>query len=227
MKKTQKKITITKNGPYVVSGNLPLSKETIIVDKKNYPEKWEKGKKYPNQDSYRLCRCGGSCNKPFCDGTHIKIGFDGTETASRKKYIENAEKTEGDGVDLTDNFELCALARFCEKDGGVWDLTENSNNPESKKMAIQEACNCPSGRLVVWDKKTKKPIEPKFEKSLSLVEDPSKNCSGPIWAKGGIPIESSDGKDYETRNRVTLCRCGKSCNKPFCDGTHIKIGFKA
>jgi CDGSH-type Zn-finger protein len=44
--------------------------------------------------------------------------------------------------------------------------------------------------------------------------------------KGGVPVESADGTVYEVRNRVTLCRCGKSTNKPFCDGTHIDVNFK-
>lgn len=79
-----------------------------------------------------------------------------------------------------------------------------------------------TGRL---GQKTGKPIEPDFEESLSLAEDPEANCSGPIWAKGGVEIESADGTKYEKRNRVTLCRCGKSRNKPFCDGNHIPFGF--
>ena len=49
--------------------------------------------------------------------------------------------------------------------------------------------------------------------------------SGPIWVKGGIRIEGADGKSYEIRNRVTLCRCGQSSNKPFCDGTHASMHF--
>jgi CDGSH-type Zn-finger protein len=49
--------------------------------------------------------------------------------------------------------------------------------------------------------------------------------SGPIWAKGGITVEAADGFQYEVRNRVTLCRCGASKNKPFCDGTHCSIKF--
>jgi CDGSH-type Zn-finger protein len=40
-----------------------------------------------------------------------------------------------------------------------------------------------------------------------------------------VPVESAESKKYEVRNRVTLCRCGKSRNKPFCDGTHIDINF--
>jgi len=48
---------------------------------------------------------------------------------------------------------------------------------------------------------------------------------GPIWVKGGVPVESADASVFENRNRVTLCRCGGSKNKPFCDGTHLKDRF--
>ena len=61
--------------------------------------------------------------------------------------------------------------------------------------------------------------------SISLVEDPQNKVSGPIALRGGILVESSDGTTYEVRNRQTLCRCGKSQNKPFCDGSHIDEGF--
>jgi len=90
-----------------------------------------------------------------------------------------------------------------------------------KRIAIEEAGNCPSGRLVIWDKK-EKAIEPEFEPSIVLVEDPQEDMSGPIWVRAGIPVESADGSTYEIRNRVALCRCGKSSNKPFCDGGHSK-----
>ena len=46
-----------------------------------------------------------------------------------------------------------------------------------------------------------------------------------MWVKGGLRIESSDGTNYEIRNRVTLCRCGKSKNKPFCDSSHVFSSF--
>jgi CDGSH-type Zn-finger protein len=53
-----------------------------------------------------------------------------------------------------------------------------------------------------------------------VIEDPQMGVSGPIWVRGGIPVEAVNGKAYEIRNRVTLCRCGKSSNKPFCDSSH-------
>ena len=57
------------------------------------------------------------------------------------------------------------------------------------------------------------------------VAAPSRGVRGGALARGGIPIESADGFVHEVRNRVTLCRCGESKNKPFCDGTHCEIGF--
>jgi len=223
--KNDKKVSIIKDGPYLVSGKIPLAKELPIVGKSGELEEWKNGEKYPEQESYSLCRCGQSKNKPFCDGLHAEINFNGSETASRKEYIKQAEKISGPELDLTDVIELCSMARFCHLDGGTWDNVENSDNPKAKKSAIQSACNCPSGRLVVWDKKTKKPIETKFEPSIGLLEDPQARVSGPIWLKGGVELESADGTKYESRNRITLCRCGHSRNKPFCDGTHMNVGF--
>jgi hypothetical protein len=83
------------------------------------------------------------------------------------------------------------------------------------------AVHCHSGRLVAWDKQSGKPIEPLFEKSIGLVEGPQEGRKGPLWVRGGIPVISSDGFVYEIRNRMTLCRCGMSHNKPFCDGSHL------
>lgn len=223
--KNNKKILITKNGPYLISGNIPLAKKISIIGESGEPEEWQKGQKYPDQESYALCRCGESKNKLFCDGTHTKINFDGTETASREKYLEQANKLPGPDLDLTDVPELCSAARFCHLAGGTWSNVRNSNNPKAKKIATQTACNCPSGRLTAWDKKTQKPIEPNFEPSISLIEDPQEKVSGPIWVKGGIELESSNGAKYESRNRMTLCRCGQSNNKPFCDGSHIHAEF--
>ena len=220
------KVVVTKNGPYLVSGGLPLAKEIIVCGKDGIPIKWVKGDKYPAQKTYSLCRCGESKNHPFCDGTHVKIRWDGTETASRKKFSQLAVKISGSMLTLFDAEEFCAIARFCDLGDRVWQLTRDSDKPESRKLAIQEACNCPAGRLVVKDKKTGKIIEPIFKASISLVEDPGQKVSGPIWLKGGVPVVSSDGSIYEIRNRITLCRCGKSTIKPFCDGSHIPAKFR-
>lgn len=218
-----KKIKVSKNGPYLVYGDIPLSKQIIIADSVGFSWKWQEGKKFPSMEKYDLCRCGNSKNMPYCDNSHLKIKFNGKETASHAPYLEGAEKIEGPALTLNDNKALCASAKFCDRGKGTWELTRKSDNLNDKKEAIKQACNCPSGRLVMIDKETGKEIEPKFKKSIGIVEHPEEHVSGPIWVRGKIPIESASGKEYEIRNRCTLCRCGKSKNKPFCDGTHISI----
>lgn len=219
------KIEITRNGPYVVTGGVPLGKEVIDCQKQKDPVKWAQGEKFKDQESVRLCRCGHSGNKPYCDGSHFKVGFVGTETASREPYAKQCETFEGPGMNMTDAQDLCSSARFCHRGGGAWKLVEESDDPKAKELLIQECAQCPSGRLVAMDKKTGKPIEPELEPSIGIVEDPQKKASGPLWVKGGIPIVSADGFEYEVRNRVTLCRCGNSKNKPFCDGSHVATKF--
>jgi CDGSH-type Zn-finger protein len=213
------KIKVSKNGPYLVSGGIPLTQQVSVPDVAGDPCEWRTDKEYPSRKKYALCRCGESKTRPFCDGTHTKVDFDGTETASREPYLDRAEETNGPALKLTDAPELCIGASFCDRAGGTWNLTRQSDDPRARRIAIEEAGNCPSGRLVVWDREGKA-IEPEFEPSIALIGDPDGVVRGPIWVRGGIPVESADGTVYEVRNRVTLCGCGKSCNKPFCDGSH-------
>jgi len=214
------RIKVSKNGPYLVSGSIPISEQIIGADSDGTSNEWRTGRKYAPQERCALCRCGQSGNKPFCDGTHMKVGFDGTETASREPYLKQAKEIKGTAMKLTDAEIFCASARFCDRAGGIWNHVPQSHKPESRRIVAEEAEACPSGRLVAWDARTGKPNEPKLERSIGLVEDPQLGVMGPIWVRDGIPIESADGNTYEIRNRVTLCRCGKSSNKPFCDSSH-------
>jgi CDGSH-type Zn-finger protein len=217
---SEERIKVSRNGPYHVSGAIPVYKTTIIADDQGTANEWREGGKYPVQETYDLCRCGQSRSKPFCDETHKRIGFDGTEKASRSLSLERAKEIEGPTVKLLDAEELCASARFCHRAGGTWDLVPRSDDPEVKRIAIEEARDCPSGRLMILDKKTNEIVEPEYERSIGVIEDPQVGVSGPLWVRGGIPVISADGRQYEIRNRVTLCRCGKSLNKPFCDSAH-------
>jgi CDGSH-type Zn-finger protein len=216
------KITVSRNGPYIVTGGVPLTTSEIRHDEEGNCRVWREVKRYPLQENYALCRCGNSKNKPFCDGAHTKVHFDVTETGDYGPYSEGANVIFGPVLTLTDNKHLCVHAGFCVRAGGTWDLVRRSDNHDARDTAIEEVFNCPSGRLVVLDNATEKAIEPEFEKSIVIVESHPRHEQGPLWVRGGIPIESADGKLYEIRNRVTLCRCGKSKNKPFCDGSHIE-----
>jgi CDGSH-type Zn-finger protein len=153
---------------------------------------------------------------------HSQVNFDGTEMASREQYLNQAEVIDGPVLKLTDAPKLCADAGFCTRAGGIWKLVQQKDDPDAERIAIEEAVHCPAGRLVVWDEKDTA-IEPELEPSIGLVEDPHNGASGPIWVRGCIPVESADGTTYELRNRVTLCRCGKSTNMPFCDGCHMRV----
>ena len=210
------------NNSYHVSSNIPLFELIMGADSKGDVVEWIKGKEYPKQEKYSLCLCGHSGKKPFCDGAHRKIAFDGTETADNKPFLDSAEIYEGPTLKLADVEELCASGRFCLPAGGTWELVRRSDDPGSRALAIKQVSLCPAGRIVVWDKASGEVIEPEFEPSIALVEDPQKGVTGPIWVRGGIPIESSSGTVYELRNRVTLCRCGRSSNKPFCDYSHLE-----
>ena len=224
--KGEVKVVVSKNGPYLVSGNVPLAKQTIVGDAQGESTAWKQGDPYPQQGSYALCRCGHSKSKPFCDGTHTKVGFDGTETASRESYRAQAQVVEGPVLALMDAESLCAFARFCDPNGQVWSQVEHTDEAKVRSNFVRQVNDCPSGRLVAWDLASGKPLEHPLPVSIGIIEDPVEEVSGPLWLRGGIPLVSADGFAYEVRNRMTVCRCGASKNKPFCDGSHAAVKFR-
>lgn len=216
------KIEIIENGPYLVSGNVPLYEKKIVEEDGLMVMKTIK--QIPTEEKYMLCRCGQSLDMPFCDGAHVAAGFDGKETAENNKYFERAKLYTGPDIDLYDDGR-CAFTRFChKKHGDVWHSTFDSDDPVKKAEAIEGAGQCLTGRLVVKDKNGKI-IEPKLEPSISIIQDIPRGCSSGIFVAGGIPLYGADGKQYEVQNRMMLCRCGQSDNKLFCDATHDSIHF--
>lgn len=218
-----KKIAISKNGPYLVSENIPLYLKQIVVQKGINVLETIKQFDTP-KEGYALCRCSESRNAPFCDGSHKESDFDGTETAGHSKYSDRVEVYAGETMDLLDDGR-CAFARFCHKHlGDVWSLTESSDNPEAKREAIEAASECPTGRLTAV--LNEKLFEPELETCISLVQDIPKGVSAGIFVTGGIAIEDENGETYEVRNRQALCRCGESELKPFCDASHVSVYYK-
>ena len=224
--KSKARVTVSENGPYMVTGDIPLAKQIINTDAASGSEAWQKGPAVSHRETYALCRCGASQTKPFCDGAHRKVGFDGAETASRDAYLDQAKTLDGPTLQLTDAESLCAFGRFCDPNGSVWRQVTQTDDHAVRAMFIRQVNDCPSGRLVAWDKASGRPVEHALPVSIGLVEDPEQQCSGPLWLQGGIPVVAADGFEYEVRNRITLCRCGESKNKPFCDGTHAAIKFR-
>jgi CDGSH-type Zn-finger protein len=218
------RIRVTANGPYLVEEAVPIVRAEIVVDEAGESVAWAEGERFPERRICALCRCGSSGSKPYCDGSHMDVGFDGTERADRTPYEEAATSLVGPQLVLRDDEALCAEARFCAAKGGAWKRVEQ-DDPASRDVVVEEAGLCPSGRYTAVEPETGSALEPDLEPSIAVVEDPSQGISGPLWVRGGIPVESSDGEAYEVRNRVTLCRCGASKNKPFCDSAHVDVGF--
>lgn len=219
-------VKVTENGPYMVYGNPEISEKIIAVDDNNVCVAYSDGKVFEiKSDPVALCRCGCTNNAPFCDGSHNTCLHERTETSSFDPILDNAEKYEGPNYTLADNETFCAYARFCDANGSIWNLIFNGDENSNSEI-LRQAKMCPSGRLIVFDKNGQA-IEESYPQSIAVLEDDGLKISGPLWLRGGIRVESADGKSYEIRNRQTLCRCGKSKNKPFCDSTHTHINFKA
>lgn len=218
-------VVVLENGPYLVRGTPPLHTQTIVRNAEGQSWSYREGRDYPVKDKTALCRCGQSRNKPYCDGSHTKAAVDLAETATFEPMLNGAAEIDGPDYALTDNERYCAYARFCDNGGQIWNEVRTPGG-EHAKLAIYMAHHCPSGRLIVWDRTTGAPVEEPLAPSLSLIEDPGAGVSGPLVLRGGIRVESASGESYEIRNRQTLCRCGASSNKPFCDGSHASIGFR-
>lgn len=219
-------IKVTENGPYLVYGVPQIGQKIIIADENGFCLDYADGQVFEVKTSPTvLCRCGKSKNAPFCDTSHDYSEFDGTETASFKPILDAAQKFEGPNLVLQDNENYCAIARFCDAHGSIWVLVQKGEE-DADAESIRQAGLCPSGRLIMFDKGGNM-IEEFLPKSIVVLEDDGLKLSGPIWVRGGIRVESVEGKSYEIRNRQTLCRCGKSGNKPFCNGAHCDVNFKA
>jgi len=217
------KIKITKNGPYIVDADVPIKDVSSVADKygdggvSDYDVQGDVGEL--GTEKY-ICRCGHSKNKPFCDGQHMKVGFDGTETCSRRPFREEAALYRGKVYDVLVANGLCAVGRFCDVGPGFGEAL-GGDDEEDIQNVIHAGCGCPGGRLVLLDKKTGRMIEPDFEKEIYLIKDVPEAFLGPVYLRGGIQVIGADGHEYEVRNRVTLCRCGESSNMPFCDASHL------
>ena len=175
------------------------------------------GKNLPLQAVTSLCRCGCSSQKPYCDGTHSKIGFVGNPGDHRPPC--NSKVYVGKTITIHDNRRICSHSAECINGlPKVFDLSKKpwidpDGADASEIIAIIE--RCPSGALsytindehhVEWDND---------EAVIKVSED------GPLCCSGGIIIKDADQTVPQAASHYTLCRCGKSANKPFCDGAHL------
>ncbi|MBP6995981.1 MAG: CDGSH iron-sulfur domain-containing protein [Phycicoccus sp.] len=217
-------IGVGKDGPYAVRG-LPLARARMETGDEGHGQAWvvhetiDTASEAGADGTYWLCRCGHSENKPFCDGHHRKVGFDGTMTASTTPYRERAKVMQGEGVVVRDVRPLCEHAGFCTlRETNVWQMV-GSSDPETVATMEGMVDHCPSGALTRAADESALDDEPALPLQVLVVDD------GPYLVTGGASL-AGDDTAFESRNRMTLCRCGTSANKPFCDGKHAECGFR-
>ena len=172
------------------------------------------------RETMALCRCGGSSNKPFCDGTHQSNGFssaklDGRVTDQRDDYV-------GKDITIHDNRGICAHAGRCT-DGlaAVFHLREEPwiyPDSATRDEIIATIKTCPSGALS-YSVDNEEHRDQDREPSVFIAPN------GPYVVTGNPDLNMTERADGASVEHFTLCRCGGSKNKPFCDGTHWSNGF--
>ena len=199
------------NGPLIVKGLTSLKNAA--------------GEALESKPTLALCRCGGSANKPFCDGAHAKNGFSGENNADRSP--DKLEAYPGKEITILDNRFQCAHVGTCtEQLKQVFRYGEApwiEPGQEDTRLIQAAIDQCPSGALSYQLSNLpagEGPGEAAGEASITV----SKN--GPYYVRGGIDLETTAWAEGATRQRYALCRCGASKNKPFCDGSHYEARFK-
>lgn len=201
------------NGPYYLLNDLQASPVPNLVR--------SSGAACATVRGIALCRCGGSKNKPFCDGTHSTNGFTDRKLADSRK--NRRESYRGKRITIFDNRAICAHAGYCSD--GLKSVFRYGVEPwiDPDAAALDEVIatieKCPSGALSyavdgVAQKENERP--PKV-----TVTD-----NGPYAVTGGIELMNVEFGAGAPREHYTLCRCGASANKPFCDGSHWRVEFK-
>lgn len=213
MDKVKPKIACLPNGPYYLL-NDPQPRVIPHIQKSN-------GEFCATITGVALCRCGASSNKPFCDGTHGKNGFSDanlSDCASNKRmdYV-------GKQITIHDNRGICSHAGFCTDNlKTVFKLHHEPWIDPDGATAVEIMniiANCPSGALSY----SIDSVEHRDRERAPMV---TVTKNGPYAVTGGIELLGHVFGDGASTEHYTLCRCGASKNKPFCDGSHWTIGFE-
>jgi len=187
------------------------------------------GETIPTLPQMALCRCGGSTIKPFCDGSHARLGFSGAKDP--KRVPDRRDSYDGVQVTVLDNRGICAHSGFCtDRLNTVFHLgAEPFVTPSGGRMdeIINRVRDCPSGALsyAIDGREAREQVDQATrEPGIEVSKD------GPYRVTGGIPLTDPDGNPEPravgaSTEHYSLCRCGQSQNKPFCSGMHWYVNF--
>ena len=134
---------------------------------------------------------------------------------------ESIKEYSNDEVTVLWQASKCSHSAVCAKNlAEVFNPNErpwiNMQGSDSESI-VATVKQCPSGALSMKGDALK--AQTGTDVSIKLLEN------GPMLVKGNVSVTMLDGTSKEVANPA-LCRCGKSANKPFCDGAHVKAGFK-
>jgi CDGSH-type Zn-finger protein/truncated hemoglobin YjbI len=208
-------LRVTRDGPYELSGDAALVDHlgvAIAVDAM----------------PVKLCRCGRSQTKPFCDDSHLGSGFTGAKDAHR--VPDRLDVYRGQAVTIFDNRGLCAHSGFCtDRVAGAFHVgAEPFVTPSGARFdeLVGAARRCPSGALSAG-------MGDAPDRGLTDSERPAQvevSLNGPYRVTGGVTLLEEDGNPQArpqgaSLEHYSLCRCGSSLNKPFCSGMHWSVDF--
>ena len=175
-----------------------------------------------NRATVALCRCGASAKKPFCDGAHARVEFSGANEADSTKDVR--ESFIGAQITVHDNRSVCAHAGVCTE--GLAAVFRQKQEPwidpdgATAAEIIDIVRRCPSGALSYSIGDTEhREREAAGEGSIFVVP------RGPYAVSGAPALPDMPRGTGAAEGHFTLCRCGASKNKPFCDGTHWNVDF--
>lgn len=162
-----------------------------------------------------LCRCGQSKNKPFCDDTHFTYGF-----TDERDENEDDERLvfPGDPITIYENVAICSHAGYCPNGKPDKWRPKTKNGGFTDEELIEKIHKCPSGALS-YARGTTEHRDPKAGRPPKIWI----RKNGPLEIEGGIELRNTEWGEGSSREHYTLCRCGASKMKPFCDGTHDEV----
>lgn len=190
-----------------------------VSNLKNF--KNSKGEDFESKPMMALCRCGGSANKPYCDGTHNSNGFKSEKTTDGEK--NKRVNYSGENIAIHDNRGVCAHSAICSNNlDKVFRPKQEpwiDVNAAGAEEIIKVVRDCPSGALSYS-------VEGNEHKDQERGEGIKVSKDGPYLIIGGIELANEEFGEEASKEHYCLCRCGASKNKPFCDGSHWGAEFK-
>jgi CDGSH-type Zn-finger protein len=205
------------DGPYLVT-NVPWLIDHLGARQRPAPQ-------------LALCRCGQSAIKPWCDGSHARIGFrDGKDPG---RVPDRRDTYPGQELTIFDNRGICQHSGLCTDRLGTVFRTgaEPFVAPSGGRMdeIIRAVRDCPSGALSY----AIGGIEARDQVDWGDARPPAIEVTkdGPYRITGSIALTGPDGAAVDraegsSREHYALCRCGQSQNKPFCSGMHWYVNFR-